>query len=100
MPLYLLKIELTPQEVAWLPSLLFVVFIFPARLLTGWAVGRAMKHEQPRHFMFRWAARLAALPVVGIYVLIVFFTQYLLWYGPYSMCEQHIFMVPVPFLGG
>ena len=30
LPLYLLKIQLTPREVAWLPSLLFVVFIFPA----------------------------------------------------------------------
>ncbi len=100
LPLYLLKIELTPQEVAWLPSLVFVVFIFPARLLTGWAVGRAMQREQPRHFVFRWAARLAAVPVVGMYAVIVFFTQYLLWYGPYSMYEQHVFMVPVPFLGG
>src|SRR5262249_23327382 len=31
-PLYLLKIEIIPREAAWLPSLLFVVSIFPARL--------------------------------------------------------------------
>jgi hypothetical protein len=47
-PLYLLKIELTPRELAWLPSLLFVIFIFPARILTGWAMSRALRHEQPR----------------------------------------------------
>ncbi|OYV88644.1 MAG: hypothetical protein B7Z73_08125, partial [Planctomycetia bacterium 21-64-5] len=35
LPLYLLKIEMVPREAAWLPSLVFVVFIFPARLLTG-----------------------------------------------------------------
>ncbi len=99
LPLYLLKIELTPREVAWLPSVVFVVFIFPARLLTGWAVGRARRRDEPRHFVFRWAARLAALPVVGIYALITFFSQYLLWYGALSIYEQHAFLVPVPFLG-
>ena len=40
LPLYLLKIEVVPREAAWLPSLVFVLFIFPARLLTGWAVAR------------------------------------------------------------
>lgn len=99
LPLYLLKIELTPREVAWLPSVVFVVFIFPARLLTGWAVGRARRRDEPRHFVFRWAARLAAIPVVGIYALITFFSQYLLWYGAFSIYEQHAFLVPVPFLG-
>ena len=43
LPLYLLKIEIVPREAAWLPSLLFVVSIFPARLLTGWALARAQR---------------------------------------------------------
>ena len=34
-PLYLLKAELIPREVAWLPSLVFVTFMFPARLAVG-----------------------------------------------------------------
>jgi hypothetical protein len=99
LPLYLLKIELTPREVAWLPSLVFVVFIFPARLLTGWAVARALRRETPRHFLFRRGARLAAIPVVAIYTLIVYATQFLSWYGVYSLYEQHAFLVPVPVLG-
>ncbi len=41
LPLYLLKIEIVPREAAWLPSLVFIAFIFPARLLTGWALSRA-----------------------------------------------------------
>ncbi len=40
LPLYLLKVEIIPREAAWLPSLIFVAFIFPARLLTGWAYAR------------------------------------------------------------
>ncbi len=98
LPLYLLKIELPPREIAWLPSLLFVVFIFPARLLTGWAVGRARRREQPRHWFFRWTSRLALIPVVFFYVLFVYLTQYLSWNGSLSLLEQHAFMVPAPLM--
>jgi hypothetical protein len=98
LPLYLLKIELPPREIAWLPSLLFVVFIFPARLLTGWAVNRANRREQPRHWFFRWSTRLALVPVVTFYVLVVYLTQYLSWYGSLSLFEQHAFLVPAPLM--
>ncbi len=98
-PLYLFKIEFLPQEVTALPSLVFVVFIWPARWITGWAVGRARHRDQPRFFLSRWAARLAAIPVVAIFVLIVFISRYVLWYGAWSLFEQHAFLVPAPFLG-
>ena len=97
-PLYLLKIEFPPREIAWLPSLLFVVFIFPARLLTGWAVGRGLRQEQPRHGFWRWTSRLGLVPVVGFYVLAVYLTQYLSWHGVLSLIEQHAFLVPAPML--
>lgn len=99
LPLYLLKIELPPREIAWLPSLLFVVFIFPARMLTGWAVSRALRHEQPRHWFFRWTSRLGLVPLVFFYALIVYLTQYLSWNGSFSLLEQHAFMVPAPLMG-
>lgn len=98
-PLYLLKIELTPKEVAWLPNVVFVLFIFPARLLVGWAVSRAHRRDLPRIWVSRWISRLAAIPVVAAYVLIVWLTQYLSWHGTYSLLEQHAFMVPAPLLG-
>ncbi|GIW81702.1 MAG: hypothetical protein KatS3mg105_3509 [Gemmatales bacterium] len=98
-PLYLLKIEMIPRETAWLPSLVFIVFIFPARLLTGWAYARASRCDRPRHWFFRWTGRLWMLPVAAIYVLIVFFTQYLSWGGVWSLYEQHAFLLPMPFVG-
>ena len=76
-----------------------MAFIFPARLLTGWAMGRAMKRDEPRARLFAWPARVLLIPVVGVYVLIVFFTQYLSWYGSLSLLEQHAFLVPAPMLG-
>lgn len=98
LPLYLLKIELPPREIAWLPSLLFVVFIFPARLLVGWAVARANRRETPRHWFFRWTSRFALVPVVVFYVFFVYLTQYLSWNGSLSLLEQHAFMVPAPLM--
>src|SRR5262249_41324904 len=47
-PLYLLKIEMIPREAAWLPSIVFVIFLAPARLLTGWAYARSGRRTLPR----------------------------------------------------
>ena len=58
------------------------------------AVPRARRRDKPRLFLFRWAARLSTVPE-----LIVYFTQYVSWYGTFSLYEQHAFLVPVPFLG-
>lgn len=99
LPLYLLKIEMVPREAAWLPSLVFVVFIFPSRLATGWAYGRGERRTEPRHWVSRTLARLGMLPIVALYVLVVFFTQYTAWHGTFSLYEQHAFLLPVPFFG-
>lgn len=96
-PLFLLKIELTPREITWLPSLLFVASGLPARLLTGWAMGRAERREAPRHFLARWFFKACALPVALAYGLILFVTQYLSWNGSLSLLEQHAFLLPTPF---
>ena len=98
-PLYLLKVELVPRDVAWLPSLLFVLFIFPARLLAGWAMSRALKREEIRGRFSRWTSRLAFFPVALVYVVIVYATQYLVQNGSMSLLEQHAFLVPAPMMG-
>lgn len=99
LPLYLLKIELTPNEVAWLPNLVFVLFILPARLLLGWALSRAERYPIRRFWLSRWTARFAAIPVVVTYAFVVWLSQYLSWHGSLSLLEQHAFLVPAPLLG-
>jgi hypothetical protein len=37
------------------------------------------------------------LPAIAAYVLMVFFSQHLGWYGISSLFEQHAFLLPVPF---
>ena len=98
-PLYLLTIEATQREVTYLINLFFVAFIYPARLLLGWAMGRSLHHHKPRFVLFGIAARLAAIPVVVGYLIILWASQYTAWFGPFSLMVQHAFMVPVPFLG-
>jgi hypothetical protein len=108
LPLYLLKIELVPADAAWLPSLVFVTFIFPARLLAGWAYARGVRGDRPCNTNGRLLLRLglcflATIPMLaasGFYVLIVFFSQFTVWHGVWGMYEQHAFLLPVPFLGG
>lgn len=98
-PLYLLKIEMIPREAAWLPSLVFVAFLYPARLFAGWAYARSARRQARRHWAFRGMGRLWMVPTAAIYVLIVFLAQYTSWGGLWSLYEQHAFLLPVPFLG-
>ncbi len=97
-PLYLLKIEMIPREAAWLPSLVFVVFLAPAHTLVGWAYARSRRRDRPRHWFFRILGRLAIIVVALFYVLVVFLSQYTSWGGLWSVYEQHAFLLPVPFL--
>jgi hypothetical protein len=98
LPLYLLKIELTPAELAFLPSLVFVVFMLPARLLTGWAMSRSLRRTGRRHALIVWLARATILPVALLYAVFVYFMPYLTWNGASSLLEQHAFLVPTPAL--
>ncbi len=97
-PLYLLKIEFLPSELTWLPGIVFVGFMYPARLITGWAMARGRRREQPRFFLIHLLTRLGQIPVGLAFSLIILATPYLLWYGKWSLFEQHAFLVPAPFL--
>ncbi len=98
-PLYLLKIEMVPREVAWLPGLLFVGFLFPAGWLAAGPTPEEGSRETRRHWVWRGVGRLGMVPVAGLYVLIVFLAQYTSWGGVWDLYEQHAFLLPVPFLG-
>lgn len=93
-PLYLLKIETVPREAAWLPGLVFVAFLAPARILTGWAFARSGRRERPRHWLFRVVGRLAIVPASVLYVVVVLLAQYTTWGGSATLYEQHAFLLP------
>ncbi|MCC9602391.1 DUF4013 domain-containing protein [Stieleria sp. JC731] len=110
-PLYLLKIEALPREVAWLPTLVFVAFILPARLSAGLALRRAkqiaanfedgaLKPQTWTNFWSRWTVRLLMPVIVGIYLAFVTLSQYTSWDGLQTWVQQHAVLVPIPFING
>lgn len=110
-PLYLLKIEATPQEVVWLPTLFFVGFMLPARLSQGLAMRRARRIAadyddgkiKPGGFWnttSRWLVRLLLPAVVAVYLAFVTISQYTSWDGLETWVQQHAILIPIPFLGG
>lgn len=102
-PLYLLKIEATPREVMWLPCLVFVAFILPARIAAGLALRRARRQPEPTGkwaTFSRWTVRLMMPGVVAVYLLFVYVSQYTSWDGLNTWVQQHAILIPVPFFGG
>jgi hypothetical protein len=97
LPLYLLKIFLLPQDAMWFVTLVFILSIYPARLVTGWAYGRATRRPQRAHFLTRWLARLAMGPLLAVYVFLLFFTQFIGQHGKGVLLEHHALLLPVPF---
>jgi hypothetical protein len=97
LPLYLLKVFLLPQDAMWFVTLVFILSIYPARLVTGWAYGRAVRRPQRANLMSRWSARLLMGPLVAVYVFLLFFTQFIGQHGKGVLFEHHAFLVPAPF---
>lgn len=111
-PLYLLKIEATPREVAWLPTLVCISFLLPARMIEGLAMRRArriadqhysggeVKPEGEWAFASRAAARALMPIVILIYLGFVTASQYTSWDGLSTWVQQHAVLIPIPFVNG
>ncbi len=97
-PLYLLRIEATPSELVWAPSLVFVAFMLPAKLLIGAALGYANKRERLRHWLVRWPAWIVSVASVMIYVGALYLAQFIAWQGVFVMYFQHAVLVPAPLI--
>lgn len=95
-PLYLIKIFQFPPDLAWLASFLFLISLYPARLLAGWAYARGDLQRPVRLFLFRWSAALLMLAASLVYSIMVFLTRYATWDGWWSLYEQHAFLIQVP----
>lgn len=94
-PLYLLRIEATPDQLTWLPSLFFVGLIFPAKLFMGAALGYGARRLRPRHWTLRWSARTFLFLATLAYVGSLYIAQFVAWQGVFVMYFQHAVLVPV-----
>ena len=96
-PPYLLKAVDYPPDARWLGTLVFIATIYPGRIVTAWAYGRATRREDRAWFGFRWLSRTVMLPLLLAYVVVLFLTQYVTAQGRADMFFHHAFMLPVPF---
>ena len=99
LPLHLFRIVLPPADAAWLVTLVFVVTIFPTRLVLGRAAfqGRLNAAAGLRAGrLSRWTAKLLLVVLVGAYTATLYLTQYIGTHGRAVLLEQHAFLLPWP----
>ncbi|MEK0424218.1 MAG: hypothetical protein RJB11_309 [Planctomycetota bacterium] len=97
LPLYFLRIESIPSELWFLLSILFVLWMFPAKLVIGWMIRRSRNKTNDAWWPLRWIAWIAQVAAIGIYVGFLYLGKFALWEGGASLFFQHAFLPPVPF---
>lgn len=166
LPMYLFKIVLPPADAMWLVTVVFIVSIYPVKVITGWAYHRARARgaaatASPESLLTQWQARerradrlapaapgeseisraaavdggliqadhastsrelrrfhrfvgrkigeglvettirrlsrLVLVPLLALYVFLLFFTQFIGAHGKGVLFEHHAFLLPVPF---
>ncbi len=98
LPLYLPKVFLLPQDAMWLITLVFIVTIYPARVMTGWVLHRAIRSPKQPWFGWRWMSRTIMLPLLALYVFMLFFTPMIGEHGKGVLFEHHALLLPLPDL--
>ncbi|AMV33890.1 hypothetical protein VN12_17305 [Pirellula sp. SH-Sr6A] len=96
-PLYILRIERIPEELEWILTLFFVLFIFPARIAIGWAWKRANQASEPAWWFSRYLVWPFRLTIVLLYVGALYLARFTSWEGAAVFLLQHAFLPPVPF---
>lgn len=97
LPLYLFKVAALPRDAVWGITLIFVATIYPTKLLLGWVYYRASARTQNAWFGWRWLARTVVMPLLAVYVFILFFTQFIGIHGSGVLLEHHLFLLPIPY---
>ena len=97
LPLYPLRIEEIPQQLWFALSIVFVLAMFPAKLLIGWGVRRSNRVSRDTHWFLRWLAWIPMMAAIAIYVGFLYLGKFTLWQGGISVLLQHAFLPPVPF---
>jgi hypothetical protein len=97
LPMYLFKAAIPPRDALWLVTIVFVVSIYPVKVLTGWAYHRALTNARPSHWLWRWICWLPTLPLLAFYIFLLHFTQFIGKYGKLTLFEHHSFLVPSPY---
>jgi len=97
LPLYLFKIVAAPRDAVLFLTPIFILTIYPARLAVGWATHRALNRPARRWLLLRWPVAVAVLPLLAIYVFLLFFTPAIDAFGRRALFDHHALLLPTPF---
>lgn len=95
-PLYLSKVVLPPADAYWMFTPLFILVIYPTRLLIGWVYGTGIGKPKPTKRIIRWPVKLVMLPLLAAYAFLIFLLPFISEEGPRVMFENHAILLPVP----
>lgn len=95
-PLYLSKVVVPPADAYWIFTPLFILVIYPTRLLMGWVYGIGTQTRKRRSRLVRWPTKVFMVPLLGLYSLILFAVPLISETGPRAMMENHAFLLPAP----
>lgn len=95
-PLYLTKVRLIDAGALWLLTPLFVVLIYPTRVMFGWVYARGIQDRDPAGRWIRWPVGLVMIPVLAAYAGILFVTPLISEAGRAAIFENHAFLLPIP----
>jgi len=95
-PLYLTKVRLLADDANWLLTPLFVVLIYPARLMFGWVYARGRNRQIKARRLVRWPVTAIIIPVIAAYAVILFVTPLVSEAGHAAIFENHAFLLPIP----
>lgn len=97
LPLFFATIVLPPQDALWMVTPIFIVSIFPTRVITGWAYYQAVQRTQRAWFSLRLLMSLVLMPTLMFYTFILFFTQFIGSSGKLVLFQHHALLLPRPF---
>ena len=95
-PLYFTKIRLIDAGALWLLTPLFIVLIYPTRIMFGWVYARGQHRPAPAARLIRFPTALIMVPVLAAYAGILFFTPLISEAGHAAIFENHAFLLPIP----
>jgi hypothetical protein len=89
------KALVPPHETTWDVMFVFLVAIYPAKVLLGWAYHRATV-ARPSWLAWYWINQCLVCAAACVYVLLLFLLQTTGQLGPRAVWQHHAFLLPFP----
>lgn len=97
LPLSLLKVLVPPRDALLFITPIFVLTIYPARLVVGWATAQAGRKPRRQWLAVRALALAALVPLLGMFLFLLFLTPTIGALGRRVLFDHHALLLPTPF---